>query len=185
MDSHGYQVNALKTPHDQIGPTMYTYPEGYQTPFAVKDEELIFPILVLFPEHTQSNIIQSIAESDTFADILYVGKQDDHHWQTILPSNQGHQEYMEWDEEKQYTVNNVEVWFQEYMVLPYPKEGSFSEDSLRQHFEKQVVSVNRSHVEIYSCESKLYCSRRLAVFEVCDSWDPSVFRLCQECVAVC
>lgn len=92
---------------------------------------------------------------------------------------------MEWDEEKQYTVNNVEVWFQEYMVLPYPKEGSFSEDSLRQHFEKQVVSVNRSHVEIYSCESKLYGSRCLAVFEVCDSWNPSVFRLCQECVVVC
>ena len=58
---------------------MYAYPEGYQSPFAVKDEELIFPVLILFPEHTQSNIIQSIAESDTFADILYVGMQSDHH----------------------------------------------------------------------------------------------------------
>ena len=91
---------------------------------------------------------------------------------------------MEWDEEKQYTVNNVEVWFQEYMVLPYPKEGSVSEDSLRQHFEKQVISAGEFHVEIYSCESKLYCSRCIAVFQVCDSWNSSFLRLCQECVTV-
>lgn len=51
---------------------MYTYPDGYKTPFAVKEDELIFPMLILFPEHTQSNIVQSVAESDTFADILYV-----------------------------------------------------------------------------------------------------------------
>ena len=123
----------------------------------MKDEELIFPILVLFPEHTQSNIIQSIAESDTFADILY----------TILPSNQGHQEYMEWDEEKQYTVNNVEVWFQEYMVLPYPKEGSFSEDSLRQHFEKQrYIRVNRNYTVADVLRYSKYVIPGIPVFSV-------------------
>lgn len=51
---------------------MYQYPDGYKTPFAVKEDELIFPMLILFPEHTQSNIVQGVAESDTFADILYV-----------------------------------------------------------------------------------------------------------------
>ena len=51
---------------------MYQYPDGYKTPFAVKEDGLIFPMLILFPEHTQSNIVQGVAESDTFADILYV-----------------------------------------------------------------------------------------------------------------
>ena len=55
---------------------------------------------------------------------------------------------MPWDEEKQYTVSNVEVWFQEFLVLPYPKEGTVSEDSLRQHFQKQVGERAYYHTEV-------------------------------------
>ena len=51
---------------------------------------------------------------------------------------------MPWDEEKQYTVSNVEVWFQEFLVLPYPKEGAVSDDSLRQHFQKFIPPLLRA-----------------------------------------
>ena len=161
---------------------MYTYPDGYKTPFVVKDDELVFPMLILFPEHQQSNIVQNIAESDTFADILYVPLCPPPHPQTILPSAQGHQEYMPWDEEKQYTVSNVEVWFQEFLVLPYPKEGVASDDSLRNHFQKQVGARRAGHAEVHPGQSEFPGLGSAAVSELCDSRNSGVFGVCQECV---
>ena len=87
---------------------------------------------------------------------------------------------MPWDEEKQYTVSNVEVWFQEFLVLPYPKEGAVSDDSLRQHFQKQVGLGRERHAEVHPSQPEFPSFGSAAVFELCNSRNSRVFCLCEE-----
>lgn len=56
-----------------MGPSLYDYPDSYNVPIRVQDEELIFPVLILYPESSSSDFIREMAESDTFADVFYVG----------------------------------------------------------------------------------------------------------------
>ena len=56
----------------------------------------------------------------------------------LYPSRDNQLAPMEWDEEKCYTAANVEIWFQELYVLPYPKEGAADVSALRHHFKQQV-----------------------------------------------
>ena len=56
----------------------------------------------------------------------------------LYPSRDNHLSPMEWDEEKCYTASSVEIWFQEFYVLPYPKEGTADVSTLRHHFKQQV-----------------------------------------------
>ena len=87
---------------------------------------------------------------------------------------------MPWDEEKQYTVSNVEVWFQEFLVLPYPKEGAVSDDSLRQHFQKQVGLGRERNAEVHPSQPEFPSFGSSAVFELCNSRNSRVFCLCEE-----
>lgn len=38
----------------------------------MKNDELVFPVLVLYPESSTSDYVREMSESDTFADIFYV-----------------------------------------------------------------------------------------------------------------
>ena len=59
----------------------------------------------------------------------------------LYPSKDNANQPLEWDENKEYTATNVEVWIQENMVLPFPnpEEGkSHDVESLRHHYQQQV-----------------------------------------------
>ena len=56
----------------------------------------------------------------------------------LFPNDKRPNPPLEWDDEVHYTATNVEVWFQEYMVMPYPKEGPVDVEALRHHFTPQV-----------------------------------------------
>ncbi|KAK8818502.1 hypothetical protein WA577_003805, partial [Blastocystis sp. JDR] len=120
----------------QMGPSLYEYPERFNAPIHVRNEELIFPVMILYPESSQSDYVREMSEEDTFADLFNM----------LYPSRDNHLSPMEWDEEKCYTADNVEIWFQELYVLPYPKEGAADISSLRHHFKPQKwVRVNRNY----------------------------------------
>ena len=55
----------------------------------------------------------------------------------LFPSAHNHVEPLEWDEEKQYTAESVELWLEEWMVLPM-SDKSGDEDALRRHFRERV-----------------------------------------------
>lgn len=121
-----------------MGPSLYEYPERFNAPIHVRNEELIFPVMILYPESSQSDYVREMSEEDTFADLFNVGTKVGGERQMLYPSRDNHLSPMEWDEEKCYTADNVEIWFQELYVLPYPKEGAADVSSLRHHFKPQV-----------------------------------------------
>ena len=55
----------------------------------------------------------------------------------LFPSAHNHVEPLEWDEEKQYPAESVELWLEEWMVLPM-SDKSGDEDALRRHFRERV-----------------------------------------------
>ena len=55
----------------------------------------------------------------------------------LFPSAHNHVTPLEWDEEKQYTAESVELWLEEWMVLPI-SDKSGDEDALRRHFRERV-----------------------------------------------
>ena len=55
----------------------------------------------------------------------------------LFPSAHNHVAPLEWDEEKQYTAESVELWLEEWMVLPI-SDKSADEDALRRHFRERV-----------------------------------------------
>ena len=56
----------------------------------------------------------------------------------LYPSKDNTNQPLDWDDNKEYTATNVEVWIQEYMVLHYPDDGSSDIESLRHHYQPQV-----------------------------------------------
>lgn len=60
----------------------------------------------------------------------------------LYPAKDNTNQPLDWDENKEYTATNVEVWIQENMVLPYPSEGSADIESLRHHYQPQVRRTN-------------------------------------------
>ena len=57
----------------------------------------------------------------------------------LYPSKDNSNPPLDWDENKEYTTNNVEVWIQEFMVLPFPETGTSDIESLRHHYKSQVI----------------------------------------------
>lgn len=72
MKEKGYQVSNMIVYEKQVGPTLYEYPERFNSRICVKNDELVFPVLVLYPESSTSDYVREMSESDTFADIFYV-----------------------------------------------------------------------------------------------------------------
>lgn len=67
--------------------------------------------------------------------MTYTGYDDE---QMLYPSKDNSNQPLDWDENQEYTVANVEVWIQEFMVLPFPEDGTADVDSLRRHYKQQV-----------------------------------------------
>lgn len=55
-----------------MGPSLYQYPERFNAPIHVRNEELIFPVMILYPESSQSDYVREMSEEDTFADLFNV-----------------------------------------------------------------------------------------------------------------
>ena len=51
---------------------MYESPDSVNSRICVKNDELVFPLLLLYPESNTSDYVREMSESDTFADIFYV-----------------------------------------------------------------------------------------------------------------
>ena len=100
----------------------------------------------------------------------------------MFPSKNSSNAFLEWDEEKQYSVENIEVWIQEFMVLPLPSDGPIDVDALRHHFKEQVEARWVCDVAMDPCEPELYVRGSSSLQEVCDPGDPGLLRLCKECV---
>lgn len=58
----------------------------------------------------------------------------------LYPSKDNSNPPLDWDENKEYMANNVEVWIQEFMVLPFPDKETSDIESLRRHYKQQVVT---------------------------------------------
>lgn len=65
-----------------------------------------FPLLLLYPEYQQSDCVLKVNENDVIAD----------HIQEVL-GDKNNRPF--WDKDGLYTPENIELWFLEYMVLPY------------------------------------------------------------------
>ena len=57
-----------------MGPSLYAYPERFNAPIHIKTDELIFPVMILYPESSQSDYVREMSEEDTFADLFNVRK---------------------------------------------------------------------------------------------------------------
>ena len=147
MKDRGYKVDVNECVDGQLGPSLYEYPERFNARICVKNDELVFPVLILYPESSTSDYVREMSESDTFADIFYVVLFVSFDGQMLYPSKDNTNPPLDWDENKEYTASSVEVWIQEMMVLPFPEDGSYEVESLRRHYSQQVSSRRRNHVQ--------------------------------------
>ena len=51
---------------------MYEYPKRFDATIRVQGDELVFPVMFLYPESSQSDYVREMSELDTFNDVFYV-----------------------------------------------------------------------------------------------------------------
>ena len=55
-----------------MGPSLYEYPKRFDATIQLKNDELVFPVLILYPESSQSDYVREMSELDTFSDVFNV-----------------------------------------------------------------------------------------------------------------